>query len=91
MNFGMYQGNKKKVKIEFDNNMVGVFIDRFGKDISIRPIGDGRSAIIVDVAVSNQFFGWIFSLGNGVKVVSPDEVVEKMRQAAKEYMEIYKD
>ena len=36
--FGMYQGTKTNVKIEFANYMCGVFIDRFGKDISIRII-----------------------------------------------------
>ncbi len=89
MNFGMFQGEKKKVKIEFDNYMVGVFLDRFGKDISIRPASEGRSSTLVDVAVSYQFFGWIFSLGKGVKVVGPDEVVEEMKNAAKNFAELY--
>ena len=34
----------------------------------------------VDVYVSNQFLGWIFSLGESVKIVEPDEVVERMKQ-----------
>ena len=41
--FGMYQGQKTKVKIRFANYMCGVFIDRFGKDISFRPIDDEHS------------------------------------------------
>ena len=32
--FGMYQGNKEKVHIQFPNSMCGVFIDRFGKDMN---------------------------------------------------------
>ena len=31
--FGMYQGKKTRVKIEFANYMCGVFIDRFDKDM----------------------------------------------------------
>ena len=85
--FGMYQGQKAKVKIRFANYMCGVFIDRFGKDISFRPIDDEHSELHVDVNVSPQFFGWIFSLGKDVKVTGPGEVVEQMKVFAKEFLE----
>ncbi len=82
--FGMYQGKKTKVKIQFANYMCGVFIDRFGKDISFRPVDDEHSELMVDVNVSPQFFGWIFSLGNAVKITGPQEVVEEMSKTIKE-------
>jgi predicted DNA-binding transcriptional regulator YafY len=85
--FGMYQGQKTKVKIRFANYMCGVFIDRFGKDISFRPIDDEYSELHVDVNVSPQFFGWIFSLGKDVKVVGPEEVVEELRTKTEEFLE----
>ena len=84
--FGMYQGQKTKVKIRFANYMCGVFIDRFGKDISFRPIDDEHSELHVDVNISPQFFGWIFSLGKDVKVVGPEEVVEELRAKTKELL-----
>lgn len=82
--FGMYQGKKTKVKIQFANYMCGVFIDRFGKDISFRHVDDEHSELMVDVNVSPQFFGWIFSLGNAVKITGPQEVVEEMGKTIKE-------
>lgn len=85
--FGMYQGQKAKVKIQFANYMCGVFIDRFGKDISFRPIDNEHSELHVDVNVSPQFFGWIFSLGKDVKVTGPSEVVEQMKVFAREFLE----
>ena len=85
--FGMYQGQKAKVKIQFANYMCGVFIDRFGKDISFRPIDDEHSELHVDVNVSPQFFGWIFSLGKDVKVTGPSKVVEQMKEFAREFLE----
>ena len=85
--FGMYQGQKTKVKIRLANYMCGVFIDRFGKDISFRPIDDEHSELHVDVNVSPQFFGWIFSLGKDVKVVGPEEVVEELRAKTEEFLE----
>ncbi len=88
--FGMYQGKKTKVKIQFANYMCGVFIDRFGKDISFRPVDDEHSELMVDVNVSPQFFGWIFSLGNAVKITGPQEVVEEMGKTIKEISMNYK-
>ena len=71
--------------------MVGVFIDRFGKDISIRPAGENRSEISVNVAVSKQFFGWIASLGRWVKIIGPDEVVDEMREFAQKLLSVYEN
>ena len=85
--FGMYQGQKAKVKIQFANYMCGVFIDRFGKDISFHPVDDEHSELHVDVNVSPQFFGWIFSLGKDVKVTGPGEVVEQMKEFARAFLE----
>ena len=92
VNFGMFHGDVKKVHISFPNYMVGVFIDRFGKDIVIHPAeGENRSRIAVDVAVSKQFFGWIASLGRWVKIEGPEEVVEEMRDFAKKLAKVYEE
>lgn len=90
MNFGMYSGEKTKVHIQFPNAMCGVFLDRFGKEITFRPVDADHSELRVDVAVSRQFFGWIFSLGKDVKVTGPDEVVAQMKTAAEEFWGNYK-
>ena len=88
-NFSMFGGEIKRVHIEFPNEKVGIFIDRFGKDIQIRKVDGTRSVIAVDVAVSSQFFGWIFSLGKDVKVTGPETVVKKMRDEAEEFLGNY--
>ena len=90
MNFGMYSGRKEKVKIEFNNYMVGVFIDRFGKDISIVPIDDKNSYTHVDVAISPQFFAWILSLGDEEKITGPEKIVEEMKEYVQEFLDRYK-
>ena len=89
VNFGMYHGEIKKVRISFPDYMVGVFIDRFGKDIPVHPAGDRRSETAVYVAISKQFFGWIASLGRWVWITGPDEVVDEMRDFAKKLLAVY--
>ena len=66
------------------------FIDRFGRDIAIHPSKKkGWSETAVDVAVSDQFFGWIFALGTSVKIVGPKEVVKRFKAELKERSRIY--
>ena len=89
--FGMYGGEETSVTIEARNDMVGVMIDRFGKDIFIVPVDEEHFKTVVNVAVSNQFLGWIMALGDGVKIVSPDAVVEQMKAEIKRLAEQYKD
>ncbi len=91
MSFGMFGGKSTKVKIAFDNEMAGVFIDRFGRDISIYPADKkGWSEITVEVAMSDQFLGWIFALGPKVKILSPEEVVDRYKNELKEMVKLYK-
>ena len=86
--FGMYGGHKKRVKIQFENSMCGVFLDRFGKeDINFKPIGDNWSEFSVEVSVSQHFFGWLFGMGPKVRLVGPDDVVEELKKYGKEYFE----
>ena len=90
MSFGMFGGKSTKVKITFDNEMAGVFIDRFGRDISIYPADKkGWSEITVDVAMSDQFLGWIFALGPKVKILGPTEVVKKFKDELKNMSKLY--
>lgn len=80
MSFGMFAGSPTKVKLEFKNELVGVLIDRFGKDIPVERSGqEGWSMTSVEVALSDQFFGWIFALGRDIKIIGPKEVADRFR------------
>ena len=87
--FGMYGGEQVKVMLEARNDMVGVIIDRFGKDVLIAPVDSERFRVNVDVCLSNQFLGWIMAVGDGIKIVGPDKVVEKMRAEVRRLAEQY--
>ncbi|MBP3737317.1 MAG: WYL domain-containing protein [Lachnospiraceae bacterium] len=87
--FGMYGGELTRVTIEAENSMVGVMIDRFGKDIPIVKADKDHFRTSVDVSVSSQFFGWIFALGSKVKLVGPEQVVKQMKSEAKDLLRLY--
>lgn len=73
--FGMFGGREENVILSFPEKLVGVVIDRFGKDISIRE-KDGRLRARVNVMASPQFFAWIAGVGTELKIESPNTVQE---------------
>ena len=77
--FSMYGGEVRNVERVFLNRMLNTVIDRFGKDVLAYPVDKNHFKITVPVAVSDQFFGWIFGLGNYVTIVGPEDVKEKMK------------
>ena len=89
-NFGMFGGEETAVGLTFKNDLVGVMLDRFGKDIIIIPSEEeGWSVTHVDVAVSRQFFGWVFALGENVRIVSPEPVRQSFLREAKRILAAY--
>lgn len=78
--FGMFGGEETKVRLRVKNELAGVIIDRFGRDVIMIPDGDEHFAVNVSVCVSDQFLGWVFGLGGKVRITGPEKVVSKMRE-----------
>ncbi len=87
--FGMFGGEVLRVSLEGRNDMVGVLIDRFGNDITIFPKDDNHFSASVDVAVSDHFLGWIFALGEGIRITGPEKLVSRMAEEARRLSEMY--
>ena len=77
--FGMFGGEEKQVTLQVKNELAGVMIDRFGKDISIRNREQNTFQVRLTVVVSQQFYGWLAGLGGGAWIVSPREAVDGYR------------
>lgn len=78
--FGMYGGEEEIVTMQFPNRLVGVILDRFGREADIRPMEDEVFRIRTKVAVSGQFFGWLAGLGREAVIVGPASVKSQYRK-----------
>lgn len=72
----MYDGDRKKVKLICDNDVIDSVIDRFGEDIEIRKNTKATSLVTLDVVVSHVFFGWVFGFGGKVAIKGPQKIKE---------------
>ena len=89
--FGMFTGDLKEVELLVKNELVGVMIDRFGKKIPIIPVDEEHFKTSATVALSPQFVGWVLSLGDGVKVIGPVDVVATIKTRAEELYKMYQE
>ena len=78
--FGMFSGDSIPVRLLFHKDFAGIAIDQFGTDIIMVPEGDDHFIVTVNVAVNVQFFGWLFGLGDKVRILSPQSAVDDMRE-----------
>lgn len=85
--FGMYGGKQEVVTLQLPNCLIGVALDRFGKDADIRPMEDDTFRVRAKVAVSGQFYGWLAGIGKDVTIVGPESVKEDYKQWLKSILE----
>lgn len=87
--FGMYGGSPEMVTLLFSERLIGVVLDRFGRDVDIRRSQNGHFTIRVQAAVSSQFFGWLAGIGREAVIVAPAEVKEQYQKWLKEILASY--
>lgn len=80
--FNMYNGSVESVSFLVTRDLIGVFIDKFGSDINIRPKG-GKYLVRCDLQASETFLGWLTALGGDVTIQSP----KKIRDGYMEYLQ----
>lgn len=78
--FGMFSGEERDVVLHCENRFAGVLRDRFGSDMMLRPLDETHFAATVRVAVSPQFFSWVFGLSGGVRIFEPSDVKQKFTE-----------
>ncbi len=86
--FGMFGGELTTVRIECDNSLAGVVIDRFGTDVTMLPRGEKFEASI-RVMVSPTFISWALGFGSKLKILSPTPVAEMLKDTAKAALSMY--
>lgn len=85
--FGMFSGYDETVTLHCSNDLIGVVIDRFGKEIMIIPKGPSHFDCIVPVNVSQQFFGWVTAIGPGMQIAGPEQVRQEYRDYIRSIVE----
>lgn len=88
--FGMFGGESEIVTLRLPGSMIGIILDRFGKEIGIRNLENEMVSVRVKAALSGQFYGWLTGLGNQVSITAPEYVKKEYMDFLQKIMENYK-
>ena len=82
--FEMYDGDTVKVKLECKNELMKYVIDRFGEDVNTKAKDDENFIANIEVALSPNFYAWVFRFGGDMRILSPKKAVNTIVDMAKE-------
>lgn len=87
--FGMYSGDEVTMTLRFRQSLANVVLDRFGQDVILIPDGQEHFTVTLPLVMSPQFFGWLFGLGDGVRLMGPAQAVEAYKEQLSTVSSLY--
>ena len=75
--FRMFSGEPEEVTLQFDRSILGQIYDQFGEETVVKKITEDLLETKVHIQISPTFWGWLFQLGDCIKVQSPPPVAEQ--------------
>ncbi|MBR1422623.1 MAG: WYL domain-containing protein [Ruminococcus sp.] len=87
--YGMYGGEIMELKLQFDNSLINVVMDRFGEKTICHKNSDETFYINREVQIAPTFWGWLFQFGDKAKVLAPAEAVELAKKEIKKISDNY--
>ena len=74
------------VELLCDNELMRVIIDHYGENVPVRTYDKDRFIATIKVNPSGTFYGWVFKFMGKIKILSPQECVNQMRNAARVFI-----
>lgn len=83
--FSMLGGRDCEVELLCQNDLMGNIIDRFGERVPTEIVDENHFKVTVTVALSNNFYGWVFASAGNIQILSPPEAITEFRQLLSHY------
>ena len=74
--FSMLSGKERTVELLVENHVMNNIIDRFGESVQVETVNNGHFKITVTVALSTNFYAWVFASNGKIRILSPQEARE---------------
>ena len=87
--FGMFVGSAEEVSFVADESIVDGLFDKFGDDLKLNELGEGKVGFKTTAQISPTFIYWVLGFGDKLKVTAPQKVVKKLKEHLKKTLESY--
>lgn len=89
--FGMYSGELTETELACNKKIIEQVVDRFGENIFIKNVTENEFSFSVTAAISEALVTWILNFGQDIKVITPENLREMVKNRAKEVLKLYCD
>jgi len=86
--FGMFGGEEISAVLKCDKSLIGVIIDRFGREVMTIEYDD-YFTVTVSVYQSPLFISWIMGFGDKIEVLSPQSLRDTIKETAQKISDLY--
>ena len=86
--FKMFEGDVVEVDLRCDNSLMKTIIDKFGEDVTTLAYDMNSFRVIVDIAASPTFYGWVFGFSGKIQILGPENVKEEYKKMVMETVKI---
>lgn len=83
------EGTSEVLKIQFIDSLTEAVCEKFGDKVQMHREKDGCFTIEAEVKLSPNFWGWLFGLGDGAKILAPQYAAEIAGERLKKLSQIY--
>ena len=83
--FSMLGGKDCEVELLCQNDLMGNIVDRFGEEVPTEIVDENHFKVTVTVALSNNFYGWVFASAGNIQILSPPQAIAEFRQLLSHY------
>ena len=78
--FSMYGGTRKRITLRFIPILLDTVVDRFGtSNVQYSKEDEGHYRVSAEIEISEQFYGWLLGFGRRMKLIYPEDEVEKFK------------
>ena len=85
--FSMYGSPTENAVLQFSDSLIGVVYDQFGEDTQMIRQDKDTCIATVKVQKSPTFWGWLFTLGSEMKILSPAPLVKEWNERLASFSE----
>lgn len=87
--FSMFSGEEQNITLQFINILLDTMVERFGTQAIYAKMDEKHMRVTAKVSLSEPFYGWLAGFGKRVKLISPDEAIEKYREHIDKIRQMY--
>ena len=87
--FRMFSGPVTEITLEFGNKFISAIFDAFGDNVKIKRINDELCSLTAEVQLSPPFYAWLFTFGDQIKIIGPQEVIDEYKEKCHNMINTY--